>query len=160
MSVFSGARLFWGNERKYFTHIPGPRECKKIKCRCIGGLLHTNNANREGEHKLGTSLPLYSSSFMTYGPLYEPAVPWEMYEMFPYARTSNEMDEVLNKIATFPLGAPILSIFWVVKHFFSIVTRSLFLKHNEEIFLQIVDLGLLEQFQKKARFLRWLWCYT
>ena len=55
------------------------------------------------------------------------------------------MNGVLNKIVTFPLGVPILSISQsdlVVKHF-SMVTRSLFLKNNEEIFLQIVDLGLL-----------------
>ena len=26
-SVFSGDRFFWGNERKYFTHIPGPTPC-------------------------------------------------------------------------------------------------------------------------------------
>ena len=32
VSVFSGDSYFWGNERKYFTHIPGPNEHKNTLC--------------------------------------------------------------------------------------------------------------------------------
>ena len=38
VSVFSGDRFFWGNERKYFTHIPGPNWSAKIWVGAIASL--------------------------------------------------------------------------------------------------------------------------